>query len=128
MANSLIDSMVLPHRESVIKLSSKPLTNTQLQVLQRGLNFCPTPGEPKMGDLVRDMDNFHDNLRWDYHFHDTPVTTTPSERLVMLNKTLKKWSRPPAPPAHKNLEAFIFLNERELQRQKLMEPRTKKYV
>lgn len=42
-----------------------------------------------------------------------------------MNKTLKKVSRPPPPPAHRNLEAFIFLNERGLQQQKLMEPRFK---
>lgn len=98
LANSLIQSTTLPHQQSVINFSSKPLTDTQLRILQKGLSFCPTPGEPRMGDLVRDMEYFHDNLRWDYHFRDTPSTTTPFERLVMLSKTLKKRSRPPAPP------------------------------
>ena len=32
-------------------------------MLERGLNFCPTPGEPHLGDLRRDLDNFHRRLK-----------------------------------------------------------------
>lgn len=43
----------------------------------------------------------------------------------MTSSVLKKSSRSSPPPAHRNLEAFIFLNERELQQQRLMEPHVK---
>lgn len=54
-----------------------------------------------------------------------PLQTQPFDQMVMVAKVFKKAHRPPPPPAHRNLEAFIFLNERDLGQQKLMEPRAK---
>ena len=48
---------------SVINLSDYSLNCDELSLLERGLNFCPTPGEPHMGDLRRDLDNFHRRLK-----------------------------------------------------------------
>ena len=48
---------------SVINLSDYPLTSNERSLLERGLNFCPTPGEPHMGDLRRDLDQFHRRLK-----------------------------------------------------------------
>lgn len=109
----------------MVNLSSRTLNEHELSVLSRGLSFCPTPGEPKKGELVRELDYFHDNLRWEYHFKDSPPTTQPFDKLIMLSKVFKKTHRPPPPPAHKSLEAFIFLNERDLNREALRDPRTK---
>ena len=47
----------------VVNLSSHPLTEPQLSVLSKGLNFCPTPGEPDLGVTKEDMDRFHRDLR-----------------------------------------------------------------
>lgn len=80
--DALLDSTETPTTNQVVNLSSRVLNEHQFSVLSKGLNFCPTPGEPKRGDLVRD-------------------------------------------PAHRNLEAFIFLNERDLNHQRFMEPRMK---
>ncbi len=41
---------------SVVNLSSHVLTDAQLKLLKHGLTFCPTPGEPNMADLKRDLD------------------------------------------------------------------------
>lgn len=125
LTGNLIDSTYLQPPTRVVNLSSRQLTVAEQTLLEKGLNFCPTPGEPKMGDLVNDLDYFHDNLRWQYHFFDNPRPAEPFDRLVMTSTVLKKSSRPSPPPAHRNLEAFIFLNDRELQRQRLMEPHAK---
>ena len=39
------------------------LTVDERSLLDKGLNFCPTPGEPHMGDLHRDLDSFHRRLK-----------------------------------------------------------------
>ena len=36
---------------SVVNLSSYQLSDAEMSVLQKGLTFCPTPGEPNTGDL-----------------------------------------------------------------------------
>ena len=54
----------------VINLSNYNLTEPELALLSKGLNFCPSPGEPNSGELRQDLDNFHRDLRR-YHFFHT---------------------------------------------------------
>lgn len=123
--HSLLDRTTSPITNQVVNLSSRVLTQHELSVLSRRLSFCPTPGEPQKGDLVRELEYFQDNLRWEYHFKDNPTRIPPFDKLVMTSKVFKKSNRPSPTPAHKNLEAFIFLNKRDLQQQRLVEPRVK---
>ena len=51
--------------DNVVNLSDTPLTEIEKKVLSNGLKFCPTPGEPHMGDVRRDLDKFHRSL---HHF------------------------------------------------------------
>lgn len=119
--NSDIDPIHCNETTRVLNLSSHTLTAPQLSLLQKGLTFCPTAGEPDMGALASDLNN----LRWAYYFKDTPNNKSPLEYKVSTNKTLQSNSRPIPPPAHRNLEVFILLNERSLAKQNLGEPRTK---
>ena len=48
---------------AVLNLSDHDLSTDELSLLERGLNFCPTPGEPHLGDLRRDLDSFHRRLK-----------------------------------------------------------------
>ena len=60
---------------SVVNLSEYDLQDSELSVLSRGLNFCPTPGEPDMGHLRRDMDTFHRTLRIKTFFNPQDMAT-----------------------------------------------------
>ena len=44
---------------TVINLSSYNLMETDINVLRKGLKFCPTPGEPQMGQIL-DMSDVHE--------------------------------------------------------------------
>ena len=60
--------------DNVINISD--LSGPQLEILNRGLKFCPTPGEARMGALRRDLDRYHRSLRLKNHFkNDTNVVT-----------------------------------------------------
>ena len=48
----------LPILDNVINLSDHPLTESQKEIL-KGLKFCPSPGEPQMGDLRKELDRYH---------------------------------------------------------------------
>ena len=41
-----------------------------ISILEKGLNFCPTPGELNMGNLMLDIDKFHRNLRLKTFFNE----------------------------------------------------------
>ncbi len=54
--------------KSVINLSSFQLSDHHISLLSKGLSFCPTPGEPDLGELRRDLDEFHRNVLLKSHF------------------------------------------------------------
>ena len=54
----------------VVNLSKYKLTKSEISVLSRGLNFCPTPDEPDPGQIRTDLDDLHRRLRLRYHFQD----------------------------------------------------------
>lgn len=98
---ALLDSMLnhidIPLTDKVVNLSSHHLDEHELSLLQKGLNFCPTLGEPLMGTLVEDLDYFHDTLRWEYHFRDNPLPAQPFDTLVMTSKALRRPDGPHHP-------------------------------
>ena len=49
--------------KTVLNLSKVALTQDQLSVLSKGLNFCPTPDEPDPGQYKIDLDSLHRRLR-----------------------------------------------------------------
>ena len=74
---------------SVVNLSNRQLTTHQIKILERGMKFCPTPGEPDISELHDDLDKLHVRLKRYLHFHklsppdnsthtlDITVTPTP---------------------------------------------------
>ena len=48
---------------SVVNLSNYQLSEAETSLLSKGLNFCPTPGEPDMLTMCKDLDRFHRQLR-----------------------------------------------------------------
>ena len=51
-----------------VNLSSFQLTPAMISLLSKGLNFCPTPGEPDRYLLRKDLDKFHVSLRGSLFF------------------------------------------------------------
>ena len=113
---------------SVVNLSSLQLTPAMLSLLSKGLNFCPTPGEPDVHLLRRDLDKFHVSLRRKLFFskkvgttdqldsstiHFIPDTPQEDQGTPFGNTQFKNPSSwcPPGPP---NLEAMIAFNEAHL--------------
>ena len=105
----------LPTLDNVINLSDHPLTESQKEILNKGLKFCPTPGEPQMGDLRKDLDKYHRSLRTHCFFskkeeskHVGPSTGPYSDTSALKLKSKSKWSPPMGPT---NLETVISINE-----------------
>ncbi len=67
--------------KSVINLSSFQLNRHHISLLSKGLSFCPTPGEPDLGELRRDLDEFHRNVLLKSHFEkDIPKAAAWKEK------------------------------------------------
>lgn len=75
--NPWLVNTTIPHTDKVVNLSSRTLNSHELSLLQKGLNFCPTPGELKMGDLVRDLDYFPITYGGNTIFETTPYKFNP---------------------------------------------------
>jgi hypothetical protein len=120
------DKLQIDNHASVVNLSSTQLTPNMISLLTKGMNFCPTPGEPDVHLLRQDLDKFHISLRRNQFFsRRVDNTTLDSDDSVILDSTPdeyygpfdqqqfknpSKWN-PKGPP---QLEAMILLNECQL--------------
>ena len=80
-------------KNTVVNLSSRNLSSDEESLLSKGLNFCPTPGEPRF-------------------------TTAISPSVVFRPQTSTK-----APLASAHFETFATLNEIQLNHSRLMNPK-----
>ena len=105
---------------NVVNLSNVSLSEAQLSLLSKGLKFCPTPGEPNMGDLRRDLDAFHRKLRWKSFFDNKDkdptdgTTYRPPANAPFRDQKFKHPSTAEPQPGPAALEAFALINELEL--------------
>ena len=81
-ASSLSDTAqpvpMLISNKGVINLSNHVLTDSELSVLSRGLNFCPTPTSWDFSDVMDGLDRFHRRMRLTQFFKKTlspPILT-----------------------------------------------------
>ena len=118
----------------VVNLSDRILTPPELAILNKGLKFCPTPGEPDISEHHNDLEKFHLRLKRYLHFYKAPadengiidITIIPPSNLDP-NEPFKhqKFKNPSlwVPPPISNLEHFITKNHLDLSDTKL--PKTK---
>ena len=117
---------------SIVNLSNHTLTADQTSLLNKGLNFCPTPGEPDISSLRCDLNSFHRSLRIKHFFQNqnenllgqtqnSTLQTTPPP--ILLNRdddvfndpkfrNKSTWKPPQGPPT---LEGMIIANELQIQ-------------
>ena len=103
---------------NVVNLSNHVLTVDELNLLSKGMNFCPTPLDLNPGDLRSDLDQFHRQLRLLARFVDSPVDDPDPLTMEQQNHCSyafesnkfknKSTYNPVGPPA---LEAMVLTNE-----------------
>ena len=113
---------------SVVNLSHRTLTPPELAILQRGLKFCPTPGEPDIAEQHNDLEKFHLRLKRFLHFYRTPDPDSTDDTIIVQsimdpNSPFKhqKFKNPSfwIPPPVSNLENFITKNHLDLSDSKI---------
>jgi len=128
LTNKNNNSTITHSESSVINLSSFPLTKPMVSILSKGLNFCPTPGEPNAFELRQDLDKFHVSLRRKQFFSKKIDLDDSTSSILNFScsfnslcrddgpfnhqkfRNPSKWN----PPGPVNLEAMIVSNEHHL--------------
>ncbi len=117
----------MDHQEikNVVNLSSFTLQPQHISLPERGLKFCPSPGQPNLGELREDMDRLHKRLRQIAFFenpesyYETPVidnnsqVSTDFKSEPFENQKFKPKSNFKGCQTSPNLEAFIIANEND---------------
>ena len=103
----------------VVNLSSKELTDSEISLLSKGLNFCPAPAKPNEQKLSEDLDQFARRLRIKEYFdskdkesNDTTENSNSDnteEEAPVIPKFRKKSDWIPKPSKNKTLESVIHL-------------------
>jgi len=121
-------------KNCVVNISDVTLSSAEIDLLSKGLNFCPTPGEPDFGEIRKDLDSFHTRLRQKNYFAEQsgpdrdregemPTTSdTPDPGPLPFHHRKFKKKSMWAPPGPKTLEAFITSNDTALNSKKSRAP------
>ena len=94
--------------DTVFNLSNKVLSDTEIRVLEKGLDFAPIQNKLNEPELRRDFKEFCRRMRLKWHFRNEP-TPEFSDRPAFSPKSL--WNPPTGYP---NLEVFLSQIEHEL--------------
>ena len=94
--------------DTVFNLSNKVLTEEEIKVLEKGLDFAPIQRKVNEPELRQDFENFCRRMRIKWHFRNEPSDNF-SERPAFSPKSLWK-----PPLGHPNLEVFLSQVENEL--------------
>ena len=94
--------------DTVLNLSRKVLTDTEMKVLEKGLDFAPIQRKLNESELQRDFKDFCRCMRLEWYFRNEP-TPFFSEQPSFSPKS--SWS---LPAGHPNLEVFLSQIEQEL--------------
>ena len=96
----------------VVNLSSRHLCPDAISILNKGMKFCPTPGEPDISVAKKDIDYFHLRMKRHLHFNSTPIADpnsnsqpVPTQQVddngLFKNQSFKSpssWAPPPCTP------------------------------
>ena len=79
--------------DTVFNLSNKVLSQTEISVLEKGLEFVPTPNMIIEADLRREFDTFRRKSRYKWYFKDEPSKDF-SEIPAFRPKSICTWKPP----------------------------------
>ena len=91
---------------SVVNISNFVPTVTQLNLLSKGLSFCPRANAPDDVEILTDVLKFDRNVRLKHHFRNSDQTSLPTRDVDTMYRESKGWT----PPAGKNVQLDRFLS------------------
>ena len=94
--------------KSVFNLSKKVLTETEIRVLEKGLDFAPIQKSLNEPELRKDFEEFSRRMRCKWHFRNE-LSENFSETPAFRPKSVWK-----PPKGHASLEVFLSRLEKEL--------------
>ena len=94
--------------DTVFNLSKKALTDIEIKVLEKGLDYAPIQNKINEPELRKDFEDFCRRMRLKWNFRNEP-TPSFSEKPVFAPKLTWK-----PPKGHPNLEVFLSQVERKL--------------
>ncbi len=80
-------SIIFSGETGIVNLSDVVLTDDQISILSKGLTFCPSPGEPDMGELRGDLDKFQLSLKRHVFFNRETAPLRASKSASQLSRS-----------------------------------------
>ena len=119
------ETNIVHNGQHIVNLSEKTLTEPEIEVLSKGLKFCPSQKRVDPSETRKELDNFHNSLRRKEFFQkispqnkklsdNTPRVKTSAYGNHVNQFKIRKRSQWKAPSGSANLETFISTNEMDL--------------
>ena len=103
---------------NVINLSNKKFSVYQFQLLNKGLNFCPTPGYYNKNDLMKNLNTFTRRIKLKAHFGSSN-TTNKTENEIFKGKSNKTWT---PPNTHHTVKTYIDAITKDIKESETVKP------
>ena len=94
--------------DTVFNLSRKVLTDTEIRILEKGLDFAPIQNKINEPELRTDFEEFCRRMRTKWHFRNEPTPEFSETPVFALKSTWKP------PMGHPNVEVFLSQIEQEI--------------
>ena len=93
---------------TVFNLSRKDLTDTEIRILEKGLDFAPIQNKINEPELRTDFKDFCRRMRARWHFRNEPTPEFSETPVLLLKSTWKP------PMGHPNVDVFLSQIEQEI--------------
>lgn len=110
----------------VVNLSSLQLTESETCLLQKGVNFCPTPSPPDKEELYKDIDAFARRLKLkEYHTSENleDISIESSYQLSTLEKINKEVIKDNRPSHEPYLNIYVDKLKKDIEKNMKQDPR-----
>ena len=103
-----VTSSPLPIENTVVNLSSRELTDSEISLLRKGLTFCPTGPRINRLQLTADLHEFYRRLRLKAYFANQPYNSSDGDSALKGTVLARKSSWQP-PKCERSPEVEIFV-------------------
>ena len=105
---------------NIINLTKHSFTKTEYKLLNKNLNFIPTPKVYNKNERDADLNDFFRRIKLKAYFKDTPNNKNDDEsRLFKQNKN-KKWT---PPNNHHTINTYVGAFKKDIEQSKTVTPR-----
>ena len=105
---------------NIINLTKHSFTKAEYKLLNKNLNFIPTPKVYNKNELDADLNDFFRRIKLKAYFKDTPNNKNDDENRLFKQNKNKKWT---PPNNHHTINTYVEAVKKDIEQSKTVPPK-----